>query len=52
MKFLTQATVQGRVDNTESPSARIVLGRIVGNGTGCCDVRMDYSMVAGAEGDF
>ena len=49
MKFLKQATVDGTVDNTESPSARIVLGRIVANGTGSCSVRMDYSMVADAE---
>ena len=43
MKFLTQAVSTGKVDNTESPSARIVLGRIVGNGTGSCEMMLDYS---------
>ena len=53
MNFLTAATTRGGLDNTESPSARIVLGRVVGNGTGCCGVRMDYDMmdVDGDSGD-
>jgi DNA-directed RNA polymerase I subunit RPA1 len=45
MNFLTAATTRGGLDNTDSPSARIVLGRIVGNGTGSCGVRMDYDMM-------
>ena len=45
MNFLTAATTRGSLDNTESPSARIVLGRVVANGTGSCGVRMNWDMM-------
>jgi len=45
MNFLTAATVRGSTDNTLSPSARIVLGRVVATGTGACGVRMDWDMM-------
>ena len=37
-QFLTTAAHEGRKDNMESPSARIVLGRTPTVGTGCFDV--------------
>ena len=39
-QFLTTAAHEGRKDNMESPSARIVLGRTPTVGTGCFDVLM------------
>ena len=45
MNFLTAATTRGSLDNGESPSARIVLGRVVANGTGSCGVRMNWDMM-------
>ena len=45
MNFLTASTTRGDLDNTESPSARIVLGRVVANGTGSCGVRMNWDMM-------
>ena len=45
LNFLTAATVRGSTDNTLSPSARIVLGRVVATGTGACGVRMDWDMM-------
>ena len=38
MHFLRGATVSGATDNLSSPSARLVTGRLVGNGTGCFDL--------------
>jgi DNA-directed RNA polymerase I subunit RPA1 len=36
--FLTQATVNGGEDLLDNPSARIVMGKVVGGGTGAFDV--------------
>ncbi len=36
--FLTAATLGGDVDTLESPSAQLVLGKVVGGGTGAFDV--------------
>ncbi|XP_022089266.1 DNA-directed RNA polymerase I subunit RPA1-like [Acanthaster planci] len=38
MHFLKQATTQGVCDNLQSPSARLVVGRVVTGGTGCFDL--------------
>nr|XP_054764131.1 DNA-directed RNA polymerase I subunit RPA1-like [Lytechinus pictus] len=38
MKFLREATIQGAKDNLQSPSARLVVGRVVNGGTGCFDL--------------
>lgn len=45
-KFLTDATLRGATDNLESPSSRIVLGRIVELGTGTCTVAYDFKRAA------
>ena len=39
MKFLKTAAIQGDVDTLQSPSARIVAGRVVNGGTGCIELR-------------
>lgn len=36
--FLTQATLHGDYDGLESPSARLVMGKVVEGGTGAFDV--------------
>ncbi|KAJ3114686.1 hypothetical protein HDU96_001778 [Phlyctochytrium bullatum] len=36
--FLTAATMSGDIDDLASPSSRLVLGKVVGGGTGCFDV--------------
>ncbi|XP_030852023.1 DNA-directed RNA polymerase I subunit RPA1-like [Strongylocentrotus purpuratus] len=38
MRFLREATIQGAKDNLQSPSARLVVGRVVNGGTGCFDL--------------
>ncbi|XP_033636533.1 DNA-directed RNA polymerase I subunit RPA1-like [Asterias rubens] len=38
MHFLKQATTQGVCDPLQSPSARLVVGRVVTGGTGCFDL--------------
>lgn len=38
LQVLREATVQGTHDSLQSPSARLVLGRVVAGGTGCFDV--------------
>ncbi|XP_038067709.1 DNA-directed RNA polymerase I subunit RPA1-like [Patiria miniata] len=38
MHFLKQATTQGVCDRLQSPSARLVVGRVVTGGTGCFDL--------------
>ena len=38
VQFLTQSTLDGDVDTLKSPSARLVLGKVVENGTGCFDL--------------
>ncbi|PIK59599.1 putative DNA-directed RNA polymerase I subunit RPA1 [Apostichopus japonicus] len=38
MSVLRKATLQGTQDDLQSPSARLVLGRVVSGGTGCFDV--------------
>lgn len=40
-KFLTDATLRGQTDYMESPSSRIVLGRVVELGTGACQIAYD-----------
>jgi len=37
-KFLTQALVGGEHEAMTSPSARLVMGRVVDGGTGCFDL--------------
>ena len=37
-QFLTQSTLEGDRDTLRSPSARLVLGQVVENGTGCFDL--------------
>ena len=37
-QFLTKATLDGDRDDLTSPSSRLVLGKVVENGTGCFDV--------------
>eukprot|EP01134_Creolimax_fragrantissima_P007681 CFRG7681T1 len=39
MHFMRSAVISGDMDTMESPSARIVLGRLVEGGTGCFDIR-------------
>jgi len=41
-KFLMDATIKGSGDPLRSPSARIVLGRVVELGTGTCEVMYDF----------
>lgn len=36
--FLTEATVHGDYDSLDSPSARIVMGKVVGGGTGSFEI--------------
>ena len=36
--FLAEATLRGEPDALRSPAARIVVGRPVGVGTGCCEL--------------
>ncbi|KAK9816421.1 hypothetical protein WJX72_000053 [[Myrmecia] bisecta] len=36
--FLTDATMRGSTDDLASPASRLVLGRVVEVGTGCCDL--------------
>ena len=36
--FLTTATLSGDIDPLESPSARLVLGKVVKGGTGAFDI--------------
>lgn len=38
VQFLTQSTLDGDIDTLKSPSARLVLGKVVENGTGCFDL--------------
>lgn len=38
MNFLLNACVSGQKDMLHSPSSRLVVGRVVGVGTGCFDV--------------
>ncbi|CAB5372246.1 unnamed protein product [Rhizophagus irregularis] len=40
--FLTQATLHGDTDLLESPSARLVLGKVVQGGTGSFEVRIPF----------
>lgn len=42
--FLTDATLQGQTDHLESPSARIVVGRVVDVGTGVFDLVQNVSI--------
>jgi DNA-directed RNA polymerase I subunit RPA1 len=42
--FLTDATLQGQTDHLESPSARIVVGRVVDVGTGAFDLVQNVSI--------
>ena len=37
-KFLTQALLRGEKENMTSPSARLVMGRVVDSGTGAFDL--------------
>lgn len=39
--FLTDATLKGSTDDLASPASRIVAGRVVGVGTGACDLIQD-----------
>jgi DNA-directed RNA polymerase I subunit RPA1 len=39
--FLTDATLRGATDTLESPSSRLVLGRVVELGTGACGLQFD-----------
>lgn len=43
--FLTDATLKGGYDNLSTPASRIVMGRVVGLGSGCCEVlqKLDYT---------
>ncbi|XP_071952689.1 DNA-directed RNA polymerase I subunit RPA1-like [Antedon mediterranea] len=38
MHFLKEATIHGVTDQLKSPSARLVVGRVVSSGTGCFDL--------------
>jgi DNA-directed RNA polymerase I subunit RPA1 len=38
VQFLKKATLSGETDRLESPSSCLVCGRIVGVGTGCCEL--------------
>lgn len=38
MNFVTKDTIRGNMDALRNPSARIVLGQLVGGGTGCVDL--------------
>lgn len=42
--FLTDATLQGQTDHLESPSARIVVGRVVEVGTGAFDILQNVGL--------
>ena len=44
--FLTDATLKGSEDTLESPSARIVLGRVVELGTGSFGLQYDLNRAA------
>ena len=44
--FLVDATLKGSEDTLESPSARIVLGRVVDMGTGSFGLRYDMQRAA------
>eukprot|EP01029_Cantina_marsupialis_P023655 TRINITY_DN594_c0_g3_i2.p1 TRINITY_DN594_c0_g3~~TRINITY_DN594_c0_g3_i2.p1 ORF type:complete len:469 (-),score=186.80 TRINITY_DN594_c0_g3_i2:201-1607(-) len=41
MRFLTRSTLHGLPEKLETPSARLVMGRVVGTGTGAFDVLQD-----------
>jgi hypothetical protein len=43
--FLTQATLHGDTDLLDSPSARLVLGKVVQGGTGSFEVRVPFVSV-------
>ncbi|KNC79596.1 hypothetical protein SARC_08015 [Sphaeroforma arctica JP610] len=44
MHFMRSAIVSGATDTMESPSARLVMGRLVEGGTGCFDIRQPLSV--------
>ncbi len=44
--FLTDATLRGATDTLESPSSRLVLGRVVQLGTGACGLQFDLPRAA------
>jgi DNA-directed RNA polymerase I subunit RPA1 len=44
--FLTDATLRGATDTLESPSSRLVLGRVVALGTGACGLQFDLPRAA------
>ncbi|KAJ3020699.1 hypothetical protein HKX48_000363 [Thoreauomyces humboldtii] len=46
--FLTTATLSGDYDDLESPSARLVLGKVVKGGTGAFEVRQPLSVASPA----
>ncbi|KAJ3328931.1 hypothetical protein HDU76_009008 [Blyttiomyces sp. JEL0837] len=54
-QFLTTATMSGDIDTLESPSARLVLGKVVRGGTGSFDVLMslekEKKILKGESGD-
>ena len=39
MHFLRSATISGDTEKLVSPSSRLVVGRVVGGGTGCFDLK-------------
>ena len=43
--FLTQATLHGDIDLLDSPSARLVLGKVVQGGTGSFEVRVPFESI-------
>ncbi len=42
--FLTDATLKGATDDLASPASRIVAGRVVGVGTGSCELIQNLSI--------
>ncbi|RIA84105.1 DNA-directed RNA polymerase I complex large subunit Nuc1 [Glomus cerebriforme] len=44
--FLTQATLHGDTDLLDSPSARLVLGKVVQGGTGSFEVRVPFESIS------
>ncbi|KAG1449664.1 hypothetical protein G6F56_008577 [Rhizopus delemar] len=45
-KFLTEATLHGDFDTLDSPSSRVVVGRVVEGGTGSFDVLQPLTITA------
>ena len=46
MSFVRDAALRAESDSLESPSARIIVGRTVGSGTGMCKLRYDVGAAA------